>query len=87
MILFAATIALNAASEYLRSEFTINHPQRVFIAKKVALFRNLRWIVLILLIVPILLVFMDFTVLSWQEEWLSPIVNGWVLLITFWAGS
>lgn len=84
--MFAATIALNAAGEYLRSEFTIHHPQRVYIAKKVALFRSLRWIVLILLIVPILLVFMEFTVLSWQESWLTPTVNGWVLLITFWAG-
>ena len=86
LILFAATIALNAAGEFLRSEFSIHHPQRIFIAKKIMLFRQLRWMYLILLLVPIFMIFMDFTILGWQERWMSPVVNGWILLITFWTG-
>jgi len=84
-ILFAAIIALNSAVEQIREQFRITHPQRNQLTDRCVLFSDLRIVFLLLLVIPILLAFIEFTVLQWQEAWLPPTVNGCLLFVCFWA--
>ena len=63
--------------------FALDHPCRVYISKKLVLLHNFRWTFLFFLVVPILFGFFDYTVLSWQQSWVSIIVNQVLFLMIF----
>ena len=84
LIYFSALIALNSAAELLRSEFYLQHPQRKKMVLQIILFCNLRYLLVPLMAVPVTIIFLEFTVLSWQESWISPFINNCLFLFSVW---
>jgi|ERR1712130_531730 len=84
LIYFSALIALNSAAELLRSEFYLQHPHRRKMILQIMLFCNLRYLLVPLMSVPVTIIFLEFTVLSWQESWISPFINNCLFMLSVW---
>ena len=84
LITFAGVVSLNSSAEGLRHEFHPQHPHRLMIARKMLFLRNFRLVLIPLMGVPLIIVFMNFTILSWREAWIYPVVQGCLFLFTMW---
>lgn len=84
LIFFSALIALNSAAELLRSEFYLQHPHRRKMVLQIMLFCNLRYLLMPLMSVPVTIIFLEFTILSWQESWVSPFINNCLFILSVW---
>lgn len=73
LITFCIVVAMNANIERLRSGgLDLSRPTTpTELYLKLRIFQNIRWAFLACLFLPVILMLVDLTVLSWEQEWVS----------------
>jgi len=85
LITFGIIVAMNANVERLRAQtLDFGLPQaQADIYTKLKMFQNFRWAFLAYLIIPIILLFVNFAVVSWQQFWVIVLLEQLLFLAVY----